>query len=417
VRVDPFDPAFQKDPFPVFAQLRSTEPVHFVAEQGWYMVTSLELVREALKHPELYVNSDVAAVRRTEPPAELADEIAAIRADGFPYAPALSLNDPPIHTRYRKLISRAFTPRALAYMEAVVESVAAELVTGLTDGATVDIVDVLARPLPVYAIVRILGLPDARRADIARWSDAASASLGRRLTNEEWLASERDNVDFQLAMAAELDERRARPREDLLSVLVAPPAPGEEALTNGELVFLIRELLVAGNETTTRSIAEAVVQLDRHGQLWSDIRADGAKADTVAEEAIRLASPVLGMFRRVSADTVLGDTPLPAGAIVYLGYGAASRDPDLFTDPDEFSPGREHARDHLAFGFGIHVCVGAQLARMETAVAVRALARAVSRLEVVRPDELSYVPSFFLHGLLSVPVRVSRLVPSATTGV
>jgi cytochrome P450 len=410
VQVDPFDQAFQRDPFPVFAELRSSEPVHYVPEQGWYMVTAMDLVREALRHPELYANSAVAAVRRTEPPVELADQVAAIRAEGFPYAPALSLNDPPIHTRYRKLISRAFTPRALAYMEAVVDSVAAELAEGLTDGQTVDIIDALARPLPVYAIVRILGLPDARRADIARWSDAASASLGRRLTNEEWLASERDNVDFQLAMAAELDERRAEPRDDLLSVLVTPVA-GEEPLSNRELVFLIRELLVAGNETTTRSIAEAVVRLDRSDDMWGRIRADGALADAVAEEAIRLASPVLGMFRRVTADTVLGDTPLAEGSIVYLGYGAASRDPAVFPDPDEFAPGREHARDHLAFGYGIHVCVGAGLARMETAAAVRALAAAVDRLEVVEPDELRHVPSFFLHGLLGVPVRVRRSVP------
>jgi cytochrome P450 len=416
MHVDPYDPAFQQDPFPTFARLRSTDPVHYVAEQGWYMVTAMELVREALRHPELFANSDVAAVRRSEPPAEIADELASIRAEGFPYVPALSLNDPPVHTRYRKLISRAFTPRALAHMGPAVESVATELVTVLADGATVDIVDALARPLPVYAIVRILGLPDTRRADIARWSDAASASLGRRLSSAEWLSSERDSVDFQQAMAAELSERRRDPRDDLLSALVVSD-DDEAPLSDAELVWLIRELLVAGNETTTRSIAEAVVQLDQHQDLWDRIRADPSVAESVAEEAIRLASPVLGMFRRVTADTDLGGTPLPKGAIVYLGYGAASRDPDVFAEPDDFSPGRARARDHVAFGHGIHVCVGAGLARMETAVALRALADAVTRLELARPDELNYVPSFFLHGLLSVPVTVRRLARSASTAV
>jgi cytochrome P450 len=409
--VDPFDPAFQQDPFPTFAQLRSTDPVHYIAEQGWYMVTSLDLIREALKHPGVYANSEVASVRRTEPPAEIADEIAALRAEGFPYVPALSLNDPPRHTRYRSLITRAFTPRALAYMEEIVEGVAAELVAGLTDGATVDIVEELARPLPVYAIVRILGLDDSRRADIARWSDAATASLGRRLSNDEWLASERESLDFQRAMVEALDERRRAPREDLLSALVAP-LKDVAPLSNGELVWLIRELLVAGNETTTRSIAEALVQLDNRPDDWERLRKDPELAEQVTEEAIRLSSPVLGMFRRVTEDTVLGDTPLPEGAIVFLGYGAGSRDPATFSDPDEFVPGREHARDHVAFGHGIHVCAGAGLARMETAVALRALAAAVDRLEVLRPDELTYVPSFFLHGLLSVPVVVHRIEPA-----
>lgn len=411
MHVDPYDPAFQRDPFPVFAHLRTVDPVHYVADQGWYMVTAMDLVREALRQPELYANSEVSSVRRTEPPAEIAAEIAAIRAQGFPYVPALSLNDPPAHTRYRRLISRAFTPRALSHMQAVVESVATELVIDLADGATVDIIDALARPLPVYAIVRILGLPDARRIDIARWSDAASASLGRKLTSEEWLGSERDSVDFQQAIATELDERRRAPREDLLSALVTPT---EEPLSNAELVWLIRELLVAGNETTTRSIAEAIVQLDRHQELWDRVRADGSVAESVAEEAIRMASPVLGMFRRVTADTVLGRTPLAEGAIVYLGYGAASRDPEVFPAPDEFAPGRDHARDHVAFGHGIHSCVGAGLARTETAVAVRALADTVSRLEVAHPDEREYVPSFFLHGLLGLPVVVHRLAQPAT---
>ena len=413
--VDPYDPAFQANPFPTFARLRIADPVHYLADHGWWMVTSMELIREALRQPGLYANSDVTSARRTEPPADVADEVAAIRAEGMPYTPALGLNDPPAHTGYRKLINRAFTPRALAHMEEVVEGVAAELVSGLRDGANVDMVDVLARPLPVYAIVRILGLDDARRADIARWSDAATASLGRRLSNEDWLASERQGVEFQRAMSAELDERRRAPRQDLLSALVKPT---EEAVpkSNGELVWLVRELLVAGNETTTRSIAEAIVQLDRHPHYWERIRAEPAFAAKVAEEAIRLSSPALGMFRRVTADTVLGDTPLPEGAIVFLGYGAANRDPSLFSEPDEFVPGREHERDHVAFGHGIHVCAGAGLARMETLFAVRALAEVVSRLEVVRPEELTYVPSFFLHGLLSVPVVVHRLEQPAVTG-
>jgi cytochrome P450 len=408
VLVDPFDPQFQQNPFPAYAELRRTEPVHYIAEHDWYMVTAMDLVREALRQPRLYSNTDTFRARRTDPPPELRDEIAAIRAGGFPYVPALNLNDPPEHTRYRRLINRAFTPRAIAHMEEIVEKVAVELVGALGDGVRVDIVDALARPLPVYAIVRILGLDDERRDDIARWSDAATASLGRRLSDEEWLATERDNVDFQQVMAAELDKRRARPHDDLLSTLVAPHED-TEPLGNAELVWLIRELLVAGNETTTRSIAEAVVQLDRHREYWPRVRDDRQVAEQVAEEAIRLSSPALGMFRRVTEDTVLGGTAIPANALVYLGYGAANRDPALFADPDELCPGRPHARDHVAFGHGIHVCAGAGLARMETAVAIRALAQSVDRLEVEHPEQLSYVPSFFLHGLLSVPVVVHRV--------
>ncbi len=404
--VDPFSPEFQQDPFPVYAHLREVAPVHHLPDQGWYMVTAMDLVREALRQPDLFSNS-VHSGRRTEPPAEVADEIAAIRAQGFDYVPALGLNDPPHHTRYRKLVNRAFTPRALAWMEPLVESVATELADRLVDGATVDIVEAVTRPLPVFAILRILGLPEDRRDDLVRWSDAATASLGRRLTPQEWLQAERDGLDYQLAIAAALEERRTSPREDLLSTLVRSEGD-EPSLSNAELVWLVRELLVAGNETTTRALAEAVLLLDGDAEQWRRIRDEDGRAAAVAEEAIRLSSPAIGMFRRATRDTTLGGVEIPAESVVYLVYGAANRDPEVFDDPDAFRPGRDHARDHVAFGHGIHVCVGAGLARLEAGAALRAMARAVERLEVVDPQGATYAPSFFLRGLVELPVVVHR---------
>jgi cytochrome P450 len=405
--LDPYAAQFQQDPFPVYARLREADPVHLVEGHGWYMVSSMELVKEALRRPEIFANS-VTSARRSEPPAEVAAEVAAIRAQGHPYVPALNLNDPPIHTRYRKLINRAFTPRSIAWMEPLVESVAQELAADLARAAPgpVDIIATVTQPLPVFAILRILGLDDDRRTDIVRWSEAATASLGRRLSPAEWVQAERDNLDFQLAMAAEMTERRRAPRTDLLSNLVHTE-DGEQPLPIGELVWLARELLVAGNETTTRALAEAVLGLHERPADWDRLRSEPAKAAAeVAEEAIRLSTPAFGMFRRVTADTVLGGVELPAESVVFLAYGAANRDPALFDDPESFRPGRENARDHVAFGHGIHVCVGAALARLESSASLRAMARAVDRLEVVDPDRVAYLPSFFLRGIVELPVLV-----------
>jgi cytochrome P450 len=410
--VDPFAPSFQHDPFPVYASLRASAPVCHLPEQGWYMVTSMDLVREALRQPDLFANS-VHSGRRTEPPAEVADEIASIRAQGFGYVPALGLNDAPAHTRYRRLVNRAFTPRAIAWMEPLVASVAAELADGLVDGTTTDIIESVTRPLPVFAILRILGLPESRRDDLVRWSDAATASLGRRLSAQEWLQAERDGLDFQLSVSQALDERRASPREDLLSSLVSTEG-SETPLSNGELVWLVRELLVAGNETTTRALAEAVLLLDEDPALdenhaaWRRIREEEGRAGDVAEEAIRMSSPAIGMFRRATRDTTLGGVDIPAESIVYLVYGAANRDPAVFADPDVFAPGRNNARDHVAFGHGVHVCVGAGLARLEASAALGALANVVDRLEVVDRERTTYAPSFFLRGLVELPVVVHR---------
>lgn len=406
VLVDPYSESFQQVPFPAYRRLRAQAPVYRVPGEDWYMVTTMELVRQVLRDPATYANSGPVG-RRVEPPAEVAAEVSAIRAQGFAYQPALNLTDAPVHTRYRRLINRAFTPRSLAWMEPLVDLTARELADALPDGEVVDIIDVVTRPLPIFAIVRILGLPDERRNDVARWSDAATAALGAKLPNEKWLEVERDILDFQLAIAAELDERRRAPREDLLSTLVRAE-PGEEPLSNRELVWLVRELLVAGNETTTRALAEIVRCLDAQPDPWRAMREDPSIIAGIVEEGVRLSSPAFGLFRRTTRDTTLGGVSVPAGTSLYLVYGSANRDDAVFDRPDDFAPERANLRDHVAFGHGIHVCVGAGLARLEATATLRALADNVDSLHLEPDAELRYIPSFVIRGILELPVRVQR---------
>lgn len=404
LRVDPYADGFQQCPFPVYAQLRATAPVYEVPDQGFFMVTTMELVREVLRDPATFANS-VHSRRRSEPPPEIVDEIAAIRAQGFPYQAALGLNDPPRHTRYRSLVTRAFMPRALQWMDPLVTSAARELVAGLPDGGTVDIVESLAWPLPVYAISRVLGLPDSWRDDIARWSEAATASLGSHVTAERWLTAERDMLDFQQRIVPELDRRRAEPTDDLLSSLVAPD-PEQGALTNAELVWLVRELIVAGNETTTKLLTDLVLRLhDRSGE-WALMRTDPARVGNVVEEGLRLSTPAQGMFRRVTRQVTLGGVDLPEGALVFLAFVSANRDEAIFLDPDAFDPGRPGVRQHVAFGQGIHSCVGNVLARMEATAVLRELAGRTDRLEVFEPEAVRYTSSFFLRGIKRLTVVV-----------
>ncbi len=404
--VDPYSDEFQQRPFPWYQKLRAEAPIYQVPGHDWFMVTTMDLIRQALKDPKTFANG-VTSGRRSEPPAEVADQVAAIRARGYPYQAALGLNDPPVHTRYRRLINRAFTPRSLAWMEPLVEQTARELAAALPDDEVVDIVDAVTRPLPIFAILRILGLPDERRHDIARWSDAATASLGAQLTPEQWIQTELDILDFQQVISAELDERRRAPREDLLSAIVHTE-PDEEPLDNGALVWLVRELLVAGNETTTRTLAEIVQHLDKRADPWGEIRSDPSVVAGMVEEGVRLSAPAIGMFRQVTRDTTLGGVDMPAGSTIYLVYGSANRDENVFDNPDEFDPERANVRDHLSFGHGIHVCVGAGLARLEAGATLRALADNVDALHVVPDAELRYISSFFIRGLMGLPVHVQR---------
>jgi cytochrome P450 len=409
--VDPHTDGFYQDPYPTYAMLRAEAPVYEIPSQpGLYFVTTWALVREALMDPGRFSNV-LPPARRTEPPAEVVEEIEAIRAQGFPYTPALGTNDPPQHTRYRKMVNRAFTVRALAWMEPLVDEVADQLAAALPDDEVVDAMESITIPLPVWAIMRILGIEDQYRDDLRRWSDSSNASLGGRLSAERWLDVERDILEFQQVICGILDDRRANPRDDLLSTLVQAEE-GETPLTNQELVWLVRELIVAGNETTIRALADIIVNLDDMRadvpDVWDRLRDDEAFRRGVVEEGIRLASPVMGLWRVTTCDTELGGTAIPKGSTVFLAYSSANRDDAVFDDPDAFDPLRANVKEHLAFGHGIHVCVGAGLARIEAASALRALANNVTALEVVDRDALRYGPSYGLRGLTGLPVRVHR---------
>jgi cytochrome P450 len=183
---------------------------------------------------------------------------------------------------------------------------------------------------------------------------------------------------------------------------------GQVPLGTNELVWLVRELLVAGNETTTRTIAEIVLRLDDTPGVWRRIRNDPAQTAKVIEEGLRLSSPAIGMFRRVTRDTELGGVPLAQGTSVFLVYGSANRDERVYPHPDELQPDRPNLRDHVAFGHGIHVCVGAGLARMEAGAVLRSMAEQLDDVRVADKTELRYLPSYFLHGLQTLPVVVQR---------
>jgi cytochrome P450 len=405
--VNPHEDSFHQDPFATYALLRAEAPVYEIPDTpGLFFVTTWPLVREALMDPGRFSNV-MPHARRTSPPPEAEAEVQALRSQGYPYSPALGTNDPPQHTRYRKMVNRAFTVRSLAWMEPLVDEVADQLAAALPDDEVVDIMESVTIPLPVWAIMRILGLDDRHRDDLRRWSDSSNASLGGKLTAERWIETERDVLEYQQVICRELDDRRENPRDDLLSTLVQAE-PGETPLTNAELVWLVRELIVAGNETTIRALADMILNLDTIPRVWDRLRDDEQFRRGVVEEGIRLAAPVMGLWRRATCDTELAGVTIPAESTLFLAFSSANRDEQVFAEPDTFDPMRENVRDHLAFGHGIHVCVGAGLARIEATSALRALANNVTALEVVDRDALRYGPSYGLRGLMGLAVRVRR---------
>jgi len=396
--------AFLKCPFPALAQARTGAGVVPAGRPGWFLIAKAGLVREVLRDTATYSS---AVHKHSSPPAGVADQVAAIRAQGWPYTPGLGTSDPPVHTRQRKLVNQTFTPRGLAWMEPLVSAAAADLAAALPSGVEIDFVSSFAQPLPVWAISEILGLPSERRDDVIRWTRAATASIGARPADEDWVPYEEDLLELQHVLADTLEEQRRNPTDRLISRLAAAAAESED-MSTGLLLTMLRELLVAGNETTAKTIAQLALLLDGQTEIWDRVRATPEYADVVVEEALRITSPSLSAHRRVTRDTVLGGVQLPEGSTVVLSLMSANRDEEVFSDPDRFDPERgSQLRQHLAFGHGVHICVGAGLARMELRIAVQALAERVQSIRVVDPSAATYNESYMLRGLLGLPVVVT----------
>ncbi|MBW8487190.1 cytochrome P450 [Actinomadura parmotrematis] len=404
---DPLDPAFLADPHPTYAALRATAPVVLSEATGMWFVTGRALVAEALGRPEVF--SSRFGVPQSPATGDVRARIEEIRARGWEEVPTMLTEDPPAQTRYRRLVSRAFGRRSVEALEPEIRDAAAALAGALADAGRAEFVADFAVPLPVQVIAKMLGVPADRHPDVKRWTDAFAVTIGADATDEQRLDSAEGIVDFQHYFADLLERRRADPREDVVTGLVQAHLGEDEApLTVEEILSIVQQLLVAGNETTTKLLTGLAHRLATDPPLWDALRADPAgAAPGIVEEGLRLLAPVQGMFRLTTEPAVLGGVELPAGAMVVLAYASANRDEDRFEQPDAFRPGRPHGREHMAFGWGIHHCLGAPLARKEAVVALEELARRLTTIELADAGGLAYDPSFLLRGIQRLPLNVS----------
>jgi cytochrome P450 len=233
------------------------------------------------------------------------------------------------------------------------------------------------------------------------------------ISKERELECAAEVVEFQHAMKAKIDARRAQPCDDLLSDLVNAQVDGERPLDDAELLSILQQLMVAGNETTTSSLAGGLVQLIRNPDQAEKVRANPALIRNMVEEILRTESPTAGLWRVVKRDCELGGVPLKAGTMLMLRFAAANRDPARFPDPDVFDVERKNANSHLAFGRGIHMCVGNMLSRKELAVAFELLIDRLDQIEIVDGAALTYPPNMLLRGLSALPIRFVAESPVA----
>ncbi|MDR6833433.1 MULTISPECIES: cytochrome P450 [unclassified Sphingopyxis] len=404
-----FEPQVIADPFDYYRTWLPKSPVVQLSD-GMFLVLSYEHCAQATGDVETFSNNFQGTLSGAM--AEDGD-VAAILAEGWPQVDTLLTADPPTHTRFRKLVNLAFSMKRVAAIEEDMRGVVIDLVERMAAKQSCDFVTDFAIPLPVAMIASQIGMTGDDLAKVKRWSDAFVDRLGRMIPKERELECAREVVEFQHFVKAKIDERRANPTDDLLSDLVHAAADGERPLEDAEILSIMQQLMVAGNETTTSALAGGLLQLiDNPDQMAKAVAAADAGNDraiiNLVEEVLRTESPTAGMWRMVLRDAELGGVKIPHGAMVQLRYAAANRDPAKYPDPDRFDIERANARSHLAFGKGIHMCVGNMLSRKEMAVAYTELLTRLTDFAVADGHAPSWPPNMLLRGLTTLPITYRR---------
>ncbi|NEC85320.1 cytochrome P450 [Streptomyces sp. SID12501] len=388
--VDPAD--LVADLYAVYARLREAGPVHRIAGTDGlpaWLVTRYDDVRQALADPRLSLD------KRNAKPGGY---------HGLALPPALDANllnmDPPDHTRIRRLVSKAFTPRRVALLREPIRKTAESLLDAIAPHGRADLITSYAAPLPITVICDLLGVAPHDRQDFRSWTDALVAPDPAR--PEKTKEAVRAMLGFFTGLLA---GKRTAPADDLLSALIAV-RDDEDRLTEDELMSLAFLVLFAGYENTVHLIGNATLALLSHPDQLAALRTDPSRLGAAVEELARYDGPVpLAIRRFPTEDVTIGGVTIPVGETVLLSLAAAHRDPHRFTDPDRLDIGRD-ATGHLALGHGIHYCLGAPLARMESEIALAALLDRFPDLALdVPPDEVRRRPSMRARGLLSLPVR------------
>ena len=399
-RVDLFDPAFKADPYPTYARLRSSAPVYRAAlpdGRGVWLITRYEDVLAVLKDHRF-----VKDWRGALTPEQLA-QVPPIPEVMKPLSQNMLDTDPPDHERLRALVSKAFTPRLIERLRPRVQAISDGLLDAVQDRGEMDLIDDYAFPLPITVIAELLGVPAEDRNNFREWSDAAvSGNASQEYMEEILIPHMQAFTDYLRAL---FEEKRANPGDDLVSALVRAEEAGDR-LSEDELLGMVFLLLVAGHETTVNLIGNGVLALLQHPDQLRKLKEDPSLIKPAIEELLRYDGPVETSTERFAREDVeIGGQVIPRGEMVLVVLAAADHDPQRFSDPDELDITRTDNR-HLAFGKGIHHCLGAPLARMEGQIAISTLLRRMPNLRLKgSPESLSWRPGMILRGLRGLPVE------------
>ncbi len=393
IAYNPVSPRLAQDPYPVYAALRERGRAHRSRLMNAWVFGHYNDVDTVLRDWRRFSSDPTKAVssrRRSAMPD--------------PGTPSMLFMDPPDHRRLRSLVNKAFTPRAVSALEPHIRSLMHELADAIDDPSGFDLMEAVAKPLPVIVIAEMLGVPPEDRPRFRVWSDRRARILEPTLSPAERADGDRAARDLDAYFLPIVQQRREEPKEDIVSGLARAEEEGDR-LNETEMLTMLRLLLIAGNETTVNLIGNGMLALMRNPDQLQRLRDDPALIPSAIEELLRFDSPVQTDFRRATEDYELNGFALKKGDEMVLLIGGANRDPEQFGEPDRLDIGREEG-SHISFGRGIHHCIGAPLARLEARIALEVLLERFADIRLADPAP-RFRNSVVLRGLLSLPVSAT----------
>ncbi|MGK7915832.1 MAG: cytochrome P450 [Prochloraceae cyanobacterium] len=385
-----------KDPFPFYQRARSEEPLFYSPELDAYVLTRYDEIVNILKDPARFSSADTL-----EPVTKFTPEVFEVLSQGYRWVPQTSYSEGENHKRFRVPFNKAFSSERILPLENSIRTIANRLVDNFINNGEAEIISQFAYPLPVEVILTMYGVPLERIADVKRWCDDINYLITGQLTPKRQKECAVNFVAMQHFIASLIEERRKEPKNDFITDILSLE------LSMDELVMLLIGAIIAGHETTTNLIGNGLKKLLEKRQLWQALCDDSSLIPHAVEEVLRYESPIQSFSRTTTEEVSLLGVNLPKGTRVYFMFGSANRDESKYTNGEEFDIKRyqKDSTKHLAFGHGVHSCVGATLARLEARIALEILSQRLPSLRLKENQEFTYVCSLTHRGLKSLELE------------